>query len=341
MQVAAITGKRQAQLVEREKPHAWGDVVVVQIQVTPMCTEYKLYRDGHTTDVLGHEAAGEVVEVAQPGKVKVGDRVVVMPQYPCGSCSYCLAGDYVYCLNNLDILRLAGNSAGTATYAQYILKQDWLLIPIPDDMSYEHASMACCGLGPTFGAMQRMDVNAYDTVLITGMGPVGLGGVVNAVYRGAKVIAAEPHPYRRNLALELGAAAAIDPKDADAIQWILDLTDGKGVDKAVECAGTPEAQRFLIRAVRRRGQVAFVAEAGEFTVHVSNDLLRKGLVVHGIWHWNLADTPRMMHTIRAMKPLLDKMITHRFPLSRVQDAWELQMTGNCGKVLLYPWGGSE
>lgn len=340
MQLVAITGKRQAQLVERETPHAWGDVVVVKIHVTPMCTEYKLYRDGHATDVLGHEAAGEVVEVAQPGRVKVGDRVVVMPQYPCGTCNYCLAGDYVYCLNNLDILRLTHNRAGTATYAQYILKQDWLLIPIPDDMSYEHASMACCGLGPTFGAMQRLDVNAYDTVLITGMGPVGLGGVVNAVYRGAKVIAVEPHPYRRNLALQLGAIAAIDPNDPTAMQQILSLTGGKGVDKAVECAGTPEAQRFMINAVRRRGQVAFVAEAGEFTVHVSNDLLRKGLVVHGIWHWNLADAPRMMHTIRAMGHLLDKMITHRFPLSRVQDAWELQLTGNCGKVLLYPWGES-
>ncbi|GIV16741.1 MAG: oxidoreductase [Armatimonadota bacterium] len=340
MQVAAITGKRQAQLVERETPHAWGDVVVVRIHVTPMCTEYKLYRDGHSTDVLGHEAAGEVVEVAQPGRVRVGDRVVVMPQYPCGTCRYCLAGDYVYCLNNLDILRLTGNSTGTATYAQYILKQDWLLIPIPDDMSYEHASMACCGLGPTFGAMQRLEVDAYDTVLITGMGPVGLGGVVNAVYRGAKVIAVEPHPYRRNLALDLGAVAAIDPGDPTAMQQILSLTDGKGVDKAVECAGTPEAQRFMINAVRRRGQVAFVAEAGEFTLHVSNDLLRKGLEVHGIWHWNLADTPRMMQTIRAMGHLLDKMITHRFPLSQVQDAWELQLTGNCGKVLLYPWGDS-
>lgn len=340
MQLAAITGKRQAQLVERETPHAWGDVAVVKIHVTPMCTEYKLYRDGHVTDVLGHEAAGEVVDVVQPGRVKVGDRVVVMPQYPCGTCRYCLAGDYVYCLDNLDILRLTGNSAGTATYAQYVLKQDWLLIPIPDDMSYEHASMACCGLGPTFGAMQRLEVNAYDTVLITGMGPVGLGGVVNAVYRGAKVIAVEPHPYRRNLALELGAIAAIDPNDPTAMEQVLSLTDGKGVDKAVECAGTPEAQRFMIDAVCRRGQVAFVAEAGEFTVHVSNNLLRKGLVVHGIWHWNLADAPRMMQTIRAMGYLLDKMITHRFPLSRVQDAWELQLTGNCGKVLLYPWGDS-
>ncbi|MGC8783009.1 MAG: hypothetical protein ACP5RN_01285 [Armatimonadota bacterium] len=79
MQVAAITGKRQAQLVERETPHAWGDVVVVKIHVTPMCTEYKLYRDGHVTDVLGHEAAGEVVEVAQPGLTGNCGKVLLYP----------------------------------------------------------------------------------------------------------------------------------------------------------------------------------------------------------------------------------------------------------------------
>lgn len=337
MQAVAVTGIRQAQLVERPTPRASADFVVIKNMVVPMCTEYKIYREGWATDVLGHEAAGEVVEVAQSGRVRVGDRVVVMPQYPCGACNYCLAGDYIFCLNNLDPLKLTGNEAGTSTYAQYMLKQDWLLIPIPEEMSYEHASMACCGLGPTFGAMQQMRVDSFDTVLITGLGPVGLGGVVNAVYRGARVVGVDPHPYRRQLALELGAVAVIDPSEATAMQQIMHLTEGRGVDKAVECAGTPEAQRLMLNAVRRRGQVAFVGEAGEFTVHVSEDLLRKGLMVYGIWHWNLADTPRMLQVIRASSKSLDKMITHCFPLSRVKEAWELQLTGNCGKILLYPW----
>ncbi|MEJ5251241.1 MAG: zinc-binding dehydrogenase [Chthonomonadetes bacterium] len=337
MKTAVITGERQVEIQERPVPHAAGDFVVVRITVAPTCTEYKLYRDGYRTDMLGHEAAGEVVEVAQPGRVKVGDRVVVMPQYPCGTCGYCLSGDYIYCQNNINPLSATGNEAGIATYAQYVLKQDWLLIPLPEDISTEHGSMACCGLGPTFGAMQRMGVDAFDTVLITGAGPVGLGGVINGVFRGAKVIVAEPHPFRRQLAMELGAFAVIDPTEPTALQQVLDLTDGRGVDKGIECAGTPEAQRFLVDAVRRRGQIAFVAEAGQFTLHISNDLLRKGLVVHGIWHWNLADTPRMLQVIRSCGNLLDRMITHRFPLTRVQEAWELQMTGNCGKVILYPW----
>jgi L-iditol 2-dehydrogenase len=135
---------------------------------------------------FGHEAAGEVVEVAQKGAVRVGDRVVVMPQYPCGRCALCLRGEYIHCQSGLKTKELLGSEWGTDTYAQFVVKQDWLLVPIPDGMSYEHASMACCGFGPTFGGMELMAVDAFDTVLVTGLGPVGLGAVVNARHRGAR-----------------------------------------------------------------------------------------------------------------------------------------------------------
>jgi L-iditol 2-dehydrogenase len=302
-----------------------------------MCTEYKAYGAGHAWGSLGHEASGEVVEVAQPGKVEVGDRVVAMPLYPCGLCALCLTGDYIHCESCLDPLKECGCEAGTATYAQYLLKQDWLLVPIPDDMSYEHASMACCGLGPTFGAMQLMRVDAFDTVLITGMGPVGLGGVVNAVYRGARAIGVERQPYRATLAKELGAATVLNPDDEDVLDQIRHLTDGLGVDKAVDCSGAPEAQRLLIDATRRKGHVAFVGEAGDLNIRVSDDMIRKGLTLHGAWHYNLGDVPRLMQVVRDSTQLLDRMITHTFPLSEMQAAWELQLTGNCGKVILKPW----
>ena len=338
MQVAAITGKETAGLVEKPDPHAKGEFAVVKVLVAPMCTEYKAFKAGNPGDCLGHEAAGEVVEVAQAGTVKVGDRVVVMPCYPCGKCTLCLRGDYIHCRNGQNALSVTGNTAGTATYAQYLIKQDWLLLPIPQGMSIEHGSLACCGLGPTFGAMQRMAVDALDTVLITGMGPVGLGGVINGVSRGARVIAVEGHPYRANLAKELGAVAAVNPADAkEALKQILDLTDGQGVDKAVDCSGVPAAQRLMIDATRRRGQVSFVGEGGDVAVNVSNDMIRKGLTLNGVWHWNRGDAARIMQVLAKSAPLLDKFVTHTFPMSRVEDAWKLQLTGNCGKILLYPW----
>ena len=127
--------------------------------------------------------------------------------------------------------------------AQYLLKPDWLLPKIPDGVSYEHGGMACCGLGPSFGALQRMGVGAFDTLLVTGLGPVGLGGVINGKYRGARVIAVDSQPWRKDRAQALGADFVIDPSDKDALQQIVDLTDGIGVDAAVDCSGAVAARR--------------------------------------------------------------------------------------------------
>ena len=80
-------GEGKGGVVEKPDPQAAGDVVVVKIHAVPMCTEYKGFIGGGTGERFGHEAAGEVVEVAQPGRVKVGDRVVVQPQSGCGKCS--------------------------------------------------------------------------------------------------------------------------------------------------------------------------------------------------------------------------------------------------------------
>ncbi len=334
MKVTAITGPRSATLIDRPHPRIQDDYVCIKVTVAPMCTEYKIYEEGTPTDTLGHEAAGVVAELARPGRVKLGDRVVVMPQYPCGKCALCIAGDYIYCEHNLDPLEACDSPSGASTYAQYLIKPDWLLIPIPEDIPTAHAAMACCGLGPTFGAMQRIGVDAFDTVLITGLGPVGLGGVINATYRGARVIGVESNPYRARMAIELGAELIIDPNDPDALMQLKSLTGGRGVDCVIECAGNPDAQKLALRAARRRGKVAFVGWGGHIEI---DNMVPDGLTLQGSWHWNLRDTPRMLQVIRENRKKIERLITHRLPMSRVQEAFELQLSGQCGKVILDPW----
>lgn len=334
MKVVAITGKKQCALIEKPKPKIQGDYCLVKIMSAPMCTEFHQYEDGVTGDDLGHEAAGEVVKIAQPSKVNVGDRVVVMPQYPCGKCALCLDGDYIHCEHNVDPLEVCGSETGTATYAQYCIKPTWLLIPIPEDMSYDHAAMACCGVGPAFGAMQNIQVTGFDTVLVTGLGPVGLGAIINGVYRGARVIGVASHACRANLARELGAIAVIDRKDPDALKQVKDLTAGRGADKALDCTGVPAGQRFTVDATRRKGRVAFVGWGGHIKL---GNMVPDGKILQGSWHWNLRDAQKIMQMIRDCHDLIDKQITHSFPMTKVQDAWELQLSRNCGKVLLKPW----
>lgn len=343
MKRVAVVGQEQAGVETAETPAAKDNWVVVKVHVAPMCTEYKAFAAGSSHGMVGHEAAGEVVEVAQPGRVKVGDRVVVMPMNACGKCEFCLDGEYIHCQDGHDFAALHGSMDGLGTMAQYLLKQDWMLRPIPDGMTYDHASMACCGLGPTFGAMQTMGVDRHDTVLITGLGPVGLGGVVNAKYRGARAIVVDSVPYRADLAQALGADAVVNPLDPEALQQIIALTPGgRGVDKAVDCSGVVAAHRLCIDAARRKGQVAFVGECSDNTpIQISNDMIRKGLTLAGSWHFNLADSPRMMSMIGEVGGQLDKLITHRFPLGDIQTAWETQLSGQCGKVILQPWEGAN
>lgn len=337
MKQAAIIGQRVAQIHEVDMPRAKENWVVVKLHSIPMCTEYKLFQSGRVTHYLGHEAAGEVVEVAQSNQVKVGDRVVVMPDYACGTCSLCLAGDFIHCQQSVDFEALHGSLAGSATMAEYLLQLDWLLVPIPEDVSYDHAALACCSLGATYGALEGLELNSSDTLLITGLGPVGLGGIINARYRGTRVIGVEANPWRRDMALRLGAEVVLDPNDADAVEKLLQLTNGRGADKGLECSGVLQAQRFCIDGVRRKGTVAFVGEAHhDLPIQVSRDLLRKGLTLKGSWHYNLNLAPKLMQQIRELGPILDTFISHRFAFQDVQTAWETQVSGHCAKVMLKP-----
>ena len=168
--------------------------------------------------------------------------------------------------------------------AQYLLKPDWILPKIPDGVSYEHASLALCGLGPSFGAFDAMNLSASDTVLITGLGAVGLGAVANADFHHARIIAVESIPYRAERARLLGAEFVLDPRDPGTLPRIMELTGGLGVDCALDCSGVVAAERLCIDAARRKGKVAFIGECNDsLPISVSPDMIRKGLTVIGSW----------------------------------------------------------
>jgi L-iditol 2-dehydrogenase len=275
----------------------------------------------------------------------VGDRVVLMGAGPCGRCAYCRAGWFLQCSNPSTRGHIPGRTSNvnapepTGAYAQYRLGAAWLLPKVPDDLSDEHAAMAWCGLGPTFGAMQTLGLNALDTVLITGAGPVGQGGIINAKFRGARVIVSEPEPWRAERARLLGADIVVDPRDEGVLNQVRALTDdGLGVDCSIDCAGVTASQRLCIDATRSHGKVVFVAESSTpLPVTVSPDMIRKSLSLIGQWHYSLNDWDQMIQVIRGSGEKLDLLISHRFPMSRVQDALALSATHECGKIVLDPW----
>ena len=340
MKQVAVRGKKQAGIAIGEKPQPKDNWVVVKVQVAPMCTEYKAFADGADHGFYGHEAAGEVVDVAQPGKVKVGDRVVAMPMSACGCCRLCLAGEYIHCENTLDFAR-----------------DSWQRRRSDHDgaVSAEAGTGCCCPCRRTCPSNTRRWLAAgwvrhlarfsrwksMPTTPRSSLAWVPLGLAASS----ARLIAArasslwESNPYRAQLALDLGAEAVIDPTDPEALAQIRALTkDGRGVDKAVDCSGVVAAHRLCIDATRRKGTVAFVGECMDDTpLQISRDMIRKGLRLMGSWHFNMADSPRMLTMIGEVGAKLDRLITHRFAIDDIQTAWETQLSGQCGKVLLQPW----
>lgn len=335
MKKAAILGERKAGLVDAPDLKPKEDWAVVKVHVAPMCTEYKSFISGKPSEFLGHEAVGEVVDIAQPCRVTVGDRVVVQPQYPCGKCHLCVAGDFIHCQNGYNTTEFLGSKNGTATMAQYVIKPSWLLSPIPDDMSYEHASLALCALGPSFGGCQLMNVSAADTMLVTGLGPVGLGGVVNARFRGARVIAVDMNPWRRQRALDMGAIAAFDPGEDGVVDKIKALTSRNGVDCALDCSGAFEAHKLGLEALRRGGRYSLNAGPAESPVGLGH-FIWNGQQLFGAWHYNLSDYFKLLEVIKR-SDLLDLLVSHVFPMSKIQEAFETLAGQETAKVLLKPW----
>ena len=337
MKRAVITGIKQMELIDERRPQPIEDWVLVKIMAIPLCTEYKAWLEGHVYP--GHEAAGEVVAIARTGqssRVRPGDRVAVMPGRPCGQCSLCVAGDYIHCQHGYDDQAFAGLAASGDTHVQYLLKQDWLLAPIPDGVSFERGALACCALGPTFGALRKMNASAFDIVLISGAGPVGLGGIVNAKYRGCRVISVDAMPYRLDMARDLGADLVLDVTKQDVVQEVMDFTSGRGADLALETSGTNPGALNCLEALKRLGTMAFIGENGEVPIQVSSHFIRKGITVFGQWHYNRNDLPAIMQVIKN-SPVAAKLITHRFPMTRINEALEVSATHACGKIMIDPW----
>lgn len=328
---AVATGNSKAWLVDLPVPKPEGNQVIVKIHASPICGSNMgtFYGDGEWINV-GHEGAGEVVAVAQSNLLKVGDRVALAPLNACGVCGYCQSGDGIFCQ---DRPQIHGN------FAQYTKISDSLCVVLPDDIDYDRGSLLGCCLGPAFSAVGRLDVKATDTVVVAGLGPVGLGAVALCAFFGAETVTLDPEPYRRELAARLGAHYSFDPTDGQVHSNLVDATQGRGVLKAIECSGVAESQRLLIDEAAVHASIAFVGEnQGTIPVSPSKDFIRKGLAVIGCWHMNVLDTPNIFSFLRRKRDAAELLISHRFGFDEVQQAFEVFASRKTSKVLLKPWG---
>jgi propanol-preferring alcohol dehydrogenase len=313
--------------------------VVVDIKVTSLCGSDlgSLTNPKHNRNlIMGHEGAG-VVSALGPGvtKVKLGDRVALFHIVSCNKCKWCLAGYPQFC--TVDRRALAGVEQGTDATKCLVKEENCL--PLPEDISYAVGAFIGCFAGTSFSAMQKLNPNGTNTVVVSGLGPVGLCGVIYAKAMGARVIGVDSIKIRLDLAKELGADEVINYKENDVVTALKDMTGGAGPDRLYETSGAIQAQMNLIMAAATQGVMVCVGFGGHLgdqgDAKVSlYPIIGKELTIRGssimarYHHYEIIDF------IRAKNLDLEKMITHRFKFDQIIEAMELFATGNTGKVII-------
>jgi len=324
MKSVKMLGEGKVEIVERPKPEPKDDWAVVQIKVSAICgSERGMYEEGAKYN-FGHEACGEIVEVDSPTKVQVGQRVVLFSGAFCGTCPECMSGRAIMCRNM---------QWQNGYHNEFAALPERCLLPLPDDIPYDVGALLGDALGTPYRAIKRLGVNGSHTVALFGLGPIGLSALLLCKWEGARVIAFEVHPDRIELGKELGADVVVDASKGDLVQAVMEYTEGEGADIALDCSGNADAESAAVACVGRGGKIAFVGEnAGTIPISPSEQFIRRELTLIGSWYFALDEYPEMVKLVQSGLPL-SRIITHRFRLDAAQEAFDLFMSGQTGKVL--------
>lgn len=276
---------------------------------------------------IGHEYMGVIEEVGSAvTKFKPGDRVSGPPAVYCGTCENCRNGAYGHCENGG--IFGSGSTVGgfDGALGEYIRipHADSCLVKIPDDVTDEQALFVGDILTTGYSVVKDAKIQHGDTVAIFGVGPIGLCAVLAAkLYNPSKIIAIGGHDsFRTDLALELGADVAFLSAEDDVVARIMELTGGKGVDAAVECAGNAKSVADATLAVRVGGRVALCGLFGGPVEFPMQDLCQKNITITmGLGDVSLMPTTLKM--IQAGKFDTSKLITHRMSLADAEKAFEI------------------
>ncbi|UUZ84703.1 alcohol dehydrogenase catalytic domain-containing protein [Paenibacillus sp. P26] len=256
---AAVLQKPMQVVMEERALAALGDRdVLVKVMAVGVCgSDIHYYEHGRIGRkkvehplIQGHECSGIVAKVgAGVTRLKVGDRVAVEPGISCFQCEYCKAGKYNLCPS----VKFLSSPPVDGAFAEYIVHPEHLLFPIPDHLSFEEATLVE-PLSVGIHACRRAGLEAGSTVLIAGMGPVGLTAIIAARALGAgKIIVTDVEPFRLRLAGELGASVCIHALEQNAAEAVAQTTDHKGVDMVIDTSGQAGVIDSSIEWMKRGG----------------------------------------------------------------------------------------
>jgi L-iditol 2-dehydrogenase len=338
MWVAVYYSNRDVRLERRPVPSIGPGELRVRVRASGICGSdvMEWYRAQRAPLVLGHEIAGEVVEIGSgAGDWSPGDRVFVSHHVPCGRCRYCAGGHHSVC----DTLRSTHFDPGG--FAEYVrvpaLNVTLGTFRLPDELSYEEGSfaepLACVVRGQRFAG-----IGPGQTVLVVGSGIAGLLHVQLARARGAaRVVATDINDFRLRAARELGAHATLPPRELP--DRLLALNDGRLADRVIACAGAPAAAEQALRSLERGGTLLFFAPTpGGVEVKLPLfEFWRDEMTVTTSYAASPADIAEAIELLRTRVVRVREMITHRLALAEAGRGFRLVAeAGDSIKVILDP-----
>ncbi|MPZ72765.1 MAG: alcohol dehydrogenase catalytic domain-containing protein [Nitriliruptorales bacterium] len=346
MKAATFHGPGDLRLGDVPEPGAGHGELKLRMRATATCgTDAKIFRHGHPRlvppQVIGHELAGEVVEVG--GGVQgfaVGDGVQVIAAVPDGECWACTAGMETVCPNQTSMgYQYAGGFADYMIVPHQVLKVNGVN-RIPDGVSYAEASVTeplACALN----AQELARVGEGDVVVVMGAGPIGCLHVRLARSRGAaEVYLVDVNAARLRLSAErVHPDAAIDGSAEDVVDAVVKLTDGRGADVVITAAPSGRAQEDAIEMAAPRGRISFFGGLPKDDPIIrcdSNKVHYRELFLIGANGSSPDHNRRALELIAIGRVPVADLITHRMPLDRVHDAIEAVLSGEAIKVVVEP-----
>lgn len=339
MKAAIWYGGNNIKIEERPKPTITDNEVLIRVRAAGLCgTELHAFEGISERRkpplLMGHEFSGEVAELGkQVRNLKIGERVSIDPLTRCGVCEQCTSGRGNICRN----VRLIGLHTNGA-FAEYVPAPATNCHKLPDHVSFEEGSVVE-PLSVAVHSVLRTPIKVGDVVVVLGAGPIGLMLLQAARAAGAReTIVTDVVDYRLDSAKALGADMVINSKSKDPVKAVMELTENKGVDVALEAVGIQPTVQQAMAMVKIGGRVAVTGMLAKTMQLEMLDAVVKEMDIKGTYGYTQGDFGTALGMIIKGSANVKPMITHVLPLSDIVKGFELlhKKAEGCVKVVVKP-----
>ena len=345
MLAAVYSGIGKVECLDIEKPEISQDEILLKIRAAAICgTDIRIFKSGHhrmeegEKRVLGHEISGEVWEVGRDvAGFKKGMRVAVAPNIGCGECRYCRTGRHHMCPDYEAFgITLDGGFAEYMKVGKKAIEQG-NLVPFGEKTGFEEACLAE-PLACTYFAYRSVDTKPGEDVLIVGAGPMGVLHLKTQKLAGAgRLMMSDISDSRLDLVKRYGPDILINSGREDLVDSVMGYTDGMGADVIITACPVPEVQRQSLFMAAKNGRINLFGglPKGKSLVELDTNLIHyNGLVVTGTTRYAQSDYYKSVKLIENKRVDTASIISRRFKIDRIVEAFEYAMSGQGLKTLI-------